>query len=147
MLPLGVAPSNLVPQKGELVLQLTQRNGNMRDRRIRVSCLVGAVFTCAVFACAIFVCAILARTVFARTNQRTVERVAAGIRLICQSGQVGGNRLQRLRMRAKTNQLRVVRVPAGFHASRRLGRGDRADRGEGTKYARLALCFCRALAS
>lgn len=29
-----------------------------------------------------------------------------------QPGQVGGNRLQRLRMRAKTNQLRMVRVPA-----------------------------------
>ena len=53
-----------------------------------------------------------ARIIFARTNQRTVERVAAGIRLIRQPGQVGGNRLQRLRMRAKTNQLRMVRVPA-----------------------------------
>ena len=49
---------------------------------------------------------------FACTNQRAVEGVAAGIRLIRQPGQVGGNRLQRLRMRAKTNQLRVVRVPA-----------------------------------
>lgn len=29
-----------------------------------------------------------------------------------QPGQVGGNRLQRLRMSAKTNQLRMVRVPA-----------------------------------
>ena len=84
----------------------------MRDRSVRVSCLIGAVFTCAVFACAIFVCAIFARIVFARTNQCTVERVAAGIRLIRQPAQVGGNRLQRLRMRAKTNQLRMVRVPA-----------------------------------
>lgn len=112
MLPLGVTPSHLVLQKGELVLQLTQRNGNMRDRSVRVSCLVGAVFTCAVFTCAIFVCAIFARIVFACTNQCTVERVAAGIRLIRQPGQVGGNRLQRLRMRAKTNQLRMVCVPA-----------------------------------
>lgn len=97
VLPLGVAPSHLVLQKGELVLQLTQRNGNQRDRSVRAFCLVGTV---------------LARTVFARTNQCAVERVAAGIRLIRQSGQVGGNRLQRLRMRAKTNQLRMVRVPA-----------------------------------
>ena len=29
-----------------------------------------------------------------------------------QPGQVSGNRLQRLRVRAKTNQLRMVRVPA-----------------------------------
>ena len=102
MLPLGVAPRHLVLQKGELVLQLTQRNGNQGDRSIRVFRLVGTVFTCA----------ILARIIFARTNQCTVERVAAGIRLIRQPGQVGGNRLQWLRVRAKTNQLRVVRVPA-----------------------------------
>ena len=101
VLPLGVAPRHLVPQKGELVLQLTQRNGNMRDRSVRVSCLVGAVFTCAVFTCAIFVCAIFARIVFACTNQYAVKRVAAGIRLIRQPAQVGGNRLQRLRCARK----------------------------------------------
>lgn len=117
VLPLGVAPSHLVLQKGELVLQLTQRNGNTRDRSVRVFRLVGTVFTCAVITCAVFTCAMFARTMFARiifacTNQRAVEGVAAGIRLIHQPGQVGGNRLQRLRMRAKTNQLRVVRVPA-----------------------------------
>ena len=102
VLPLGVAPSNLVPQKGELILQLTERNGNSRDRSVRVFLLVSTVFTGTIFS----------GTFFARTNQRTVERIAAGIRLIRQPGQVGGNRLQRLRMRAKTNQLRMVRVPA-----------------------------------
>ena len=112
VLPLGVAPSHLVLQKGELVLQLTQRNGNTRDRSVRVFRLVGTVFTCAVITCAVFTCAIFARIIFACTNQRTVERVAAGIRLIRQPGQVGGNRLQRLRMGTKTNQLRMVRVPA-----------------------------------
>ena len=84
----------------------------MRDRSVRIFCLVSTVFIGAVSAYAIFVCAIFARIIFARTNQCAVERVAAGIRLIRQPGQVGGNRLQRLRMRAKTNQLRMVRVPA-----------------------------------
>ena len=81
MLPLGVAPSHLVLQKGELVLQLAQRNGNQRDRSVRVFRLVGTVFIGTVFACAIF-----ARIIFARTNQCAVERVAAGIRLIRQPG-------------------------------------------------------------
>ena len=102
MLPLGVAPGHLVPQKSELVLQLTERNRNTHNRSVRVFRLAGAVFACAIFA----------GTFFARTNQRTVERVAAGICLIRQPGQVGGNRLQRLRMGTKPNQLRMVRVPA-----------------------------------
>jgi len=44
MLPLEVAPSHLVPQKGELVLQLAERNGNQGDRSVRVFFLVGAIF-------------------------------------------------------------------------------------------------------
>jgi len=63
VLPFGVAPRYLVLQEGELVLQLTERNGNQGDRSVRVFRLVGTVFTCAVFTCAIF-----ARTMFARTK-------------------------------------------------------------------------------
>jgi len=89
-----------VPQKGELVLQLAERNGNQGDRSVRVFFLVGAIFVSfvsAAFVGVVFACDMFARIIFARTNQRTVERVAAGIRLIRQPGQVGGNRLQRLR--------------------------------------------------
>ena len=130
VLPLGVAPRHLMLQKGELVLQLTQRHGNTRDRSVRIFCLVGTVFTCAVSACAIF----------ARTNQCTVERVAAGIRLIRQPGQVGGNRLQRLRMRAKTNQLRMVHVPASQtpqHLLRQQGFTPAGDQGAAIEQGRV----------